>query len=255
MTALSSSSVSSLKELGIIVFCAAIGGIVVLIGLVKEYKWEKDWYSDINDLRKSKLRRKGGEIWVIVGVALEVIIGIGFASHEWDEAKQTAINIKKNNPLKKPLAFLSASVTLRLLSTNIQDSNWVFGTPMYSIDSMRLTFAKRPGAGIKADLICQKADRGANGHILMLSANFEMETFAPMKQWLASNTVESVGQWNVCDIDLTALCNDRNAILASGSIVLTANTTQYEFDLPVVTNRMPFGANFDFPIHMNRIEQ
>jgi len=92
----------------VIWFLAAIGGVVVLVGLWMEYKGGKVGY-----FHKAKKLTEHGEIWVMVGVAIEVIVGIGFAAREGWEARQIKAEIVANDPRNWSLNSVTAVAIFR----------------------------------------------------------------------------------------------------------------------------------------------
>jgi hypothetical protein len=105
---------------------AAIGGIIVLWGLLLEWKADKEWYfneqySNLEDLRKCKFKAKCGAKLVMAGICVEIIIAIIFAildvSEKW-----------KSDPRNKPISEVDALVYFVASGTNdagtIESINW-----------------------------------------------------------------------------------------------------------------------------------
>lgn len=82
---------------------AGIGGIVVVVGLLAEHFCDAGWYEYkcLPEARRKSVKYIG-ELFVIIGVGIEVFVGIHAAKDAW-----------KNNPLKNPIA--NASATVRFL--------------------------------------------------------------------------------------------------------------------------------------------
>jgi len=88
-------------------FFAAVGGAVVLVGLWMEWKSHKDgldktdWFADTKAFRKSK--RRTGEILVMVGVGLEIVMATLFATldvcDKYKINKQAAASDPRNLPV------------------------------------------------------------------------------------------------------------------------------------------------------------
>ena len=97
------------------VVIAAIGGVIVVVGLLMEHFGEKDWYKDSNHFDKCKSIYKKGEWFVIAGVGIEVVVAILTAIGEWN-LRQLA---QKNDPLKQPVAQVSAVVNILVNATNV----------------------------------------------------------------------------------------------------------------------------------------
>lgn len=81
---------------------AATGGLTVLRGHWLEFKGGKE-----RDLHRSRELIEHGERWVMVGVIFEIIVAITFAAKEGCEARNTALEIAKNDPRKQPVVSLS----------------------------------------------------------------------------------------------------------------------------------------------------
>jgi hypothetical protein len=97
-------------------FLAAIGGLVVLMGLWLEYKGGKPGHFHVQ-----KRKVECGEVWVMVGIVIEIIVGIGFAVRESWEAKQTADVIAKNDLRNQNISDISATAILIVMGTTFND--------------------------------------------------------------------------------------------------------------------------------------
>lgn len=107
---------------------AAIGGAIVVIGLLMEHFGEKDWYKDTSHFSRSKKIRFYGEWFVIIGVGIEVLVAGYTAVGEW-ELRQITL---KNDPLKQPISEISAIVNIQVSATNFDatrpfplDHSWI----------------------------------------------------------------------------------------------------------------------------------
>ena len=84
----------------LVLILAALGGLVVFVGLILKYGEDAE-HSNACALRRYKLKKKFGEIFVIAGVGLETIIAVALAGKDiWDNTK-TASDIAKNDPRKQ----------------------------------------------------------------------------------------------------------------------------------------------------------
>jgi hypothetical protein len=110
-----------------IIFCglAALGGLIVLRGLWLELKSdkesEKEWYSDLNDFKKGKHKSWCGEIHVIVGIAVEIIVAVLFAAMDVKEKHDIIKYEAQSDPRSQPITYLAALVTLNVRGTNFND--------------------------------------------------------------------------------------------------------------------------------------
>jgi hypothetical protein len=104
----SSISASLLAKAVVFSFFAAVGGVILLIGLWMEFKrdkqTEKEWFSDINEFWKAKRKSRRGEKWVIAGVAIEIMVAVLFATLDvWDKYeinKHEAQSDTRNLPIQ-----------------------------------------------------------------------------------------------------------------------------------------------------------
>ncbi len=114
-----SPSLSWLKSEFWIAGIAAAGGIIVLIGLWKEYvstdekRYEK---TDIKGFRLLKALEKRGEIWVMVGIVIEIAVAVGFAWRDDWHIRQMEIANKNADTRNLPIKSISgyARVVVRL---------------------------------------------------------------------------------------------------------------------------------------------
>jgi hypothetical protein len=98
---------SSLAEAWVITL-AAIGGVIVLIGLLLEKFSEKKWHKNINDFRRCESRRCWGEWFVMAGILVEIIVAAFSANDAW-QTRQMAI---KNDPRNATISEISATAIL-----------------------------------------------------------------------------------------------------------------------------------------------
>lgn len=101
-------SLSWLITEAIISLVAASGGIIVFWGLWLEKRAVKDRYSDVTDFRESKQKAEFGWKVLMVGIAIEIIVGFAFAAKDGWEIRQIETRIARNDPLKQPISDVSA---------------------------------------------------------------------------------------------------------------------------------------------------
>lgn len=89
----------------------------------EDLKSEKEWYSNLDDFRKFKKKSKHGEIWVAVGVSVEVVIAIAFAVLDVRDKYEINVNADRNNPLNKPFSSISARADIDALMSQEAQSN------------------------------------------------------------------------------------------------------------------------------------
>ena len=72
------------------VFCfvilACIGGTIVLVGLLMEFLAEKPRFANISAFRFWERIKRWGELIVIIGIVVEIIVGGMFARDEWENS-------------------------------------------------------------------------------------------------------------------------------------------------------------------------
>jgi hypothetical protein len=85
-----------------VVVFAASGGVIVFVGLLMERFSEKDWHQNLSDFRRCKSISVCGEWIVMVGILIE--IGVGIFS---------AIDVWETEPSNRPIRDMSALVSFR----------------------------------------------------------------------------------------------------------------------------------------------
>lgn len=107
-------SLSWLLVESIMALIAASGGIVVFWGLWLEKKAVKDDYASIIEYRASKQKAERGWRILMLGIAIEIIVGVVLAARDAWEFKQLEAAIAKNDPLKQPITDVTALVLLEV---------------------------------------------------------------------------------------------------------------------------------------------
>lgn len=97
---------------------ASIGGIILLVGLWLEYRADKIWHPNLDDFRSQHSKKKFGEILVMLGVVVEIVIGFALAAKDERTERQTANQIAQmttNDPLNLPVVSASLEVKLYIV--------------------------------------------------------------------------------------------------------------------------------------------
>jgi hypothetical protein len=118
---LDSASLSWLRSELFIAIFAAIGGIIVLIGLWMEYVStdEKRYESvGIDGFRSLKSKEKRGEKWVMWGILVEVAVAVVFACRDDAHIRQMKIAEERANPRNQPISEVTAFADLIVNGTN-----------------------------------------------------------------------------------------------------------------------------------------
>src|ERR1022692_763363 len=98
-TSLSSPSVSWLIGEAVVMVVAGIGGAIVFWGLWMEGPPDDKPFRDISELRKHKAKAKCGWNLLMVGIFIEIVVAVVFAARDGWQARQTANEIARNDPL------------------------------------------------------------------------------------------------------------------------------------------------------------
>jgi hypothetical protein len=86
------------------------GAVLVLVGLLMEQAAEKSAFKNVKQFRRCKSVKLFGELFVIFGVLLEVIVAGFSAKDEW-----------LANPLNQPISDISARVMIEVEGTNFDE--------------------------------------------------------------------------------------------------------------------------------------
>src|SRR5258707_13796247 len=100
-----------------VVVSAISGGAFVLAGVLMERFSEKDWHKNLSDFRRCKSRNIYGEWLVIIGIGIEMVVGIFSAVNAW-----------KNNPQNASISEISAIVDFKV-KENKRHETPNLGTP------------------------------------------------------------------------------------------------------------------------------
>lgn len=118
LATLSSSSVSWWIWEALISLAAGAGGVLVFWGLWMEGAPDEKELPNIDAFRRHKLKAKRGWNILMIGIFLEIVVAVVFAARDGWQARQTAIDIAKNDPLNLPVSDISARMVVKLKGTN-----------------------------------------------------------------------------------------------------------------------------------------
>jgi hypothetical protein len=93
-----------------VVVFAASGGVIVFVGLLMERFSEKEWHKNLSDFRRCKSTNVWGEWIVMVGILIEIGVGIFSAIEVWE-----------NEPANRPIRDMSALVSFRVKGGNFKE--------------------------------------------------------------------------------------------------------------------------------------
>jgi len=139
---------------------AAIGGVIVLIGLWMEYvSTDEKRYgkTDIQGFRKLKAKEKRGEIWVMAGIAVEIAVAVGFACRDDWHIRQIENAQKNADPRFRTISDIAATVSFRVNKANFLELPH-FGNPKREADMWLMESAQNakivwPGLEVANDRI------------------------------------------------------------------------------------------------------
>jgi hypothetical protein len=164
-----SSTLSWLRSEFVVFALAALGGVVVIIGLCWEYKstdetrYEK---ADIGEFRSLKALEKRGERWVIAGIIIEVIVAVLFALRDDWHIKQMIKDQANADTRNLPIQSIKGFARIKIrpkegreteFATNLHQA-WNGGEPEFSDLEMKkgetvlLTFWESPINGPSSDV-------------------------------------------------------------------------------------------------------
>jgi len=219
------------------VLTACIGGFVALIGILMEVLVEKKWFKNINDFRWCESVKHWGEILLIIGVAIEVVVAGLAAEDEW-QIRQMAI---KNNPLNQRISDLSAFAYFEVNDENgpdlVETNRFSWG----QVADLMIGYSNTPLLSVFPMLQADVFLRGrpqtiTNGRSYFLRFN-ESGMSAMMVGY--SNKLFEVKELNAARyLYLTFRFLTNNAEIENGDVELIANgNVRYTFKIP---RQIPF---------------
>jgi hypothetical protein len=145
---LSSISLSLWAKEAVFSFFAALGGGVLLWGLWLEFKEEKkpkkEWFSDLGEYRDRNQKRLSGEKWVIVGVVIEIMVGVVFAVMDVRDKYEIGNEV---DPTRLPVLNMNAFVVLRVKGNEFPDLTQWDSIPASTNWGSKITTAALCGNG------------------------------------------------------------------------------------------------------------
>ncbi len=88
-----------------------------------EKRFDKESYRDVVDFRACKSKRKLGWRLLMMGIAVEIVLGFGHALKDAQEIRQIKISQANNDPLNRPIKSITADVFLEIRGTNFLHVN------------------------------------------------------------------------------------------------------------------------------------
>src|SRR3984957_11896701 len=87
-----------------IVVLVSVGALAVLVGVAMEVFWEKHWYKNLTDFRRSESIGQWGGRLVVLGLVWEVVVGAGVAVKDELENRATIRMVAEKTPRALTLA-------------------------------------------------------------------------------------------------------------------------------------------------------
>lgn len=193
---ISSSSLSWLAWELFFSVMAALGGIIVFWGLWIEKKADKKWYPNVDDFRSFKREAERGWKILMIGIIVEIVVGVWFAVRDGWEIRQINANAVKSEPLNQRIFAFSAYAKLivrplepvndfETLPKNPWALNWSFKrtdvsngaqTVMYLGQSRRMATGDIGRTQIASESIFKSAAIGMDGQFLRFDIHFGFDS-------------------------------------------------------------------------------
>jgi hypothetical protein len=227
---------------------AALGGLIVLIGLWMEYvSTDESRYEsvDIKGFRKLKSKEKRGEQWVMWGIFVEIAVAVTFAALDVKDKHDIDKQNKANAPTNQQIGLLTASVSLFQTGTNRSNVN--FDSPLGGKFLVRLRFRNSAQhdtdfpfelvctsgsfTGITTNMVPGKPIATYTWDGLVWDLEFEANSTSRGLNVIPANaTVQDALDLDSVEFDALFLQPDTDT--DGGEIILTINSTKKIFKIP-----------------------
>jgi hypothetical protein len=213
---------------------AAIGGIIVYMGLKMEGPPDEKPFKDVGEFRRHKIMGARGWKWLMRGVFIEIVVAMVFAWRDGCQARQTAIAIAANDPRNQPVetAFASATVLLRQdPAIHFSESDLWLALPadfLHATNAIQTIGGNTKVPDPKIRLHCSNFRQipSNRGTIIWI----EFAKGGPMNdEPFPQIALGEMGDWNDA---LIWLPYSGEADVLDGSITLTLNTSSKIFKIP-----------------------
>jgi hypothetical protein len=155
--AASSLSPTWLATTASLMFIASIGGVLVFWGLWVEGPPDDAGPGDSEAVTRNKRKARRGWKILVAGILVEIVVAAVFAAREAWQARQTSIEISKNDPLNQPVSDVSASVVFHVRQPDVAEVRQV------SVNNLQ--------AGFMTFLVSDRTN--SNSHVLANFNEFE----------------------------------------------------------------------------------
>jgi hypothetical protein len=226
---------------GRVLFIAAIGGLVVFLGLWIEHdanKEEKGEYLSnfTEDARRPRLKAKWGFWILMVGIGIEIGVAGWEAIRTEIEMRHIKAEIAKNDPMKQPIRTASAIVSLQIGAT--QAPLGKTSSNLY-VNALSLSFGRKMNldakdfdawGSIKEGWYCYMECRWSLTHPAVIGhPDMTLEEF--------------ISEANHFEIHPFFIWGDTRVV--KGQILLTLNSTQWKIPIPQQDRRMLEGLEIE----------
>ena len=194
----------------------------MFVGLLMEMADDKEWFKNIRKFRRSKHIKLWGEWFVAAGVFIEVILAGFTAFSEW-----------KNDPLKKPVAYASARVSIVIKTLSNRTSPFLPKDPQIGWNAAISFFNQKLSNGVFA-LTANTCALWRMGTTNEQECRMDFrEDPLNFLEDESRRTKTLVKQFNDVDAFIMQLPEmETNAEIVSGTVLLNVNEFTWTFDVP-----------------------
>jgi hypothetical protein len=200
--------------------------MLVLIGLWLE-KEKKDWFRDIDALRRHRIWAEIGWWILMAGIAVEIVTAGVFAIKEEVKSEKTATVIENARPENQPITSVTAFAWLSVLGTNFWNID-----PVKDHHFVTLSFAQRdPAKSYMAfRLVCKASESFGNPEERDWYLEFGPDPTSPLTNLRTNDTVKTADEWKMVLLQAKFL-HSRTPIL-KGDVTVIVNSRVMHFPIP-----------------------
>ena len=236
-------------------FFAGVGGVAVLIGLWMEL-WsgrkdecesEKEWFSGIDQFRRRHRKSHTGEIWVMSGVAIEIIVAVVFATMDVIDKHNFNVDVNRIDPTNLPVLNINAFAVLRVKGKDFPDlTQWDSSalSTNWGSKTATLAFCGNASNSLLSSMPSMVADDFGTGTGFSDSReyflNFRLESVSAAMYLPLQSASKSLGAANFISLDVKFL-PPQSEIMGGYAFVVVNNSLWKLFRIyPQKDKRPPF---------------